>query len=337
MEVYLSSGLWQTRLYYKPIDLHAYLSPASCHPRGIIKKIIKGVLVRIRRACSEDSEFEKVWRLYIEVFFSRRGYPLNVAWQQYHAIASRRDLLEKGPKDDTLHPDRVPFYFPFSQHSQHVLRGLAISADGFAAATPAEQAPFTLPQALVHKAMKNLKKHLVRASITPMLPVRTGCFACHTSTCLLDLVLAEGKEVYSDTYDSNVKIPTRVTCDDRHIIYAVRCKRCKVQGVGECAIPRQRLMSYIVAARDHAMPGGVKECAIHTHFLLPGHEINDLEIVLVDKIPATLKVKRACIPALRIRGENRWQRKLGVVLNIRSRLHHSFPGVYNAKPVRPRA
>ena len=205
-----------------------------------------------------------------------------------------------------------------------------MAANAYAASTLAEVAPFRLPQKLTHRVMKNLKKHLVRASVSIVPRGPVGCYRCTNEECLLNLVLQEGKEVLSDSYGLAFKIPVRVTCVDRNVIYVIRCKMCEVQGVGECANPRQRLMSYFVCARDTQMPAGMHDCAIHRHFMQAGHSINDLEITLVDKISPSLLIKKSCIPSVRVRMENRWTRKLGATLNERRRLHHSFPGVYAA-------
>ena len=137
--------------------------------------------------------------------------------------------------------------------------------------------------------------------------------------------------MFSDPYGLGFKIPVRVTCVDRNVIYVIRCKMCEAQGVGECANPRQHLMSYFVCARDTQMPAGMHDCAIHRHFMQAGHSINDLEITLVDKISPSLQIRKSCVPSVRVRMVNRWTRKLGATMNERRRLHHCFPGVYAAR------
>ena len=89
-------------------------------------------------------------------------------------------------------------------------------------------------------------------------------------------------------------------------------------------------MSYFLAARDGEMPRGVQACAIHRHFLDAPHGICDLEIMLVDKV--TSGIKLSLVPAMRVRMEARWRRRLGAVLNERVNIRHSFPGAYQAGP-----
>ena len=47
------SGRLETSLYTKPTDAHLYLNATSFHPNHVIKNLSKGLLIRIRRICSQ--------------------------------------------------------------------------------------------------------------------------------------------------------------------------------------------------------------------------------------------------------------------------------------------
>ena len=55
--VYVKNLTWQTRLFCKPTDLHAFLHTSSFHPAHVVKNIPFGVALRIRRICSEHSVY----------------------------------------------------------------------------------------------------------------------------------------------------------------------------------------------------------------------------------------------------------------------------------------
>ena len=75
LEIYKNrSNEFHSRLFFKATDVHAYLSPQSCHPHHIIKNIPYGVAFRVRRSCSELSEYLKIVKLFVDIFFPRRGY-----------------------------------------------------------------------------------------------------------------------------------------------------------------------------------------------------------------------------------------------------------------------
>ena len=113
-----------------------------------------------------------------------------------------------------------------------------------------------------------------------------------------------------------------LTCSSPNVVYVVTCKKCRVQGVGECLDARERLPSYIAAASGQ-LPMR-KAGSIHSHFLDSPHSVNDLEIMLVDGLPSN--TTRCLQKTLRLRLESRWIARLGAKLNTRRQLHASFSG-----------
>ena len=58
----------ETTIYSKPTDSHVYLNAISSHPKSQIRAIAKSVALRLRRICSEDSDFyvkSKVYAQYL--------------------------------------------------------------------------------------------------------------------------------------------------------------------------------------------------------------------------------------------------------------------------------
>ncbi|EJK63428.1 hypothetical protein THAOC_15909 [Thalassiosira oceanica] len=61
------------KLFEKPLALHLYLPPHSCHPPGVIKGLVMGEVLRIFQLCSHDSDIDDN----LSKFFKRlldRGY-----------------------------------------------------------------------------------------------------------------------------------------------------------------------------------------------------------------------------------------------------------------------
>ena len=75
-EVYYEAGNWETKLFYKTTDLHAYLNPGYAHSPGTIRGIPFGVATRVRRICSDLKEYRRAAKLFTETFFARRGLPV---------------------------------------------------------------------------------------------------------------------------------------------------------------------------------------------------------------------------------------------------------------------
>ena len=55
-----------TSVYSKPTDAHVHLNAKSSHPRSQIRGIAKGVALRLRRTCSEDSDFHEKSKIYAQ-------------------------------------------------------------------------------------------------------------------------------------------------------------------------------------------------------------------------------------------------------------------------------
>ena len=84
-----------TTLYSKPTDAHLYLNKTSNHPRHVTKNLPKGQFIRIRRICSEFSEYIKNSTT-LSKYLTKRGYSekyLQTIMKEVSGI-SREDLLQ---------------------------------------------------------------------------------------------------------------------------------------------------------------------------------------------------------------------------------------------------
>ncbi len=84
------------KLYSKPTDKHNYLRYDSCHPKRMKDSIPFSQFLRIRRICTELSEFDKSASL-IAKHFLRRGYPKTLIEESLIKVRriDRATLLQK--------------------------------------------------------------------------------------------------------------------------------------------------------------------------------------------------------------------------------------------------
>ena len=75
--VYKEDGILKTRVYHKPTDNKEYLLYTSCHPKQHKDAIPYGLLVRAKRICSKQEEFENEARSIINIL-RRRKYPESI-------------------------------------------------------------------------------------------------------------------------------------------------------------------------------------------------------------------------------------------------------------------
>ena len=71
----------KTDLYTKPTDTHQYLDFSSCHPFHIKRSIPYSQALRLRRICSEDTDFrDRIKEL--KGWLAKRGYDMNMVDKQ---------------------------------------------------------------------------------------------------------------------------------------------------------------------------------------------------------------------------------------------------------------
>ena len=111
------SGLW-TSVHYKPTDSHSYLLYSSSHPSHVKNSIPYSQFLRLRRRCSEDSDFSLKSEEMCE-FFDKRGYPASVIEAGHHRAQQidRQSALKTSQKENS---NKIPFTLTFHPHNHAV-------------------------------------------------------------------------------------------------------------------------------------------------------------------------------------------------------------------------
>ena len=92
-----------TSVHYKPTDSHSYLLHSSSHPSHVKNSIPYSQFLRLRRLCSDDSDFSNKSKEMCQ-FFEKRGYPASViqAAQHYKRHKRKRMAEFHSPSHFTL-------------------------------------------------------------------------------------------------------------------------------------------------------------------------------------------------------------------------------------------
>ena len=112
-----SNGLC-TSLHYKPTDSHSYFLYSSSHPSHVKNYIPYSQLLRLRRLCSEDSDFS-IKSEEMCHFFDKRSYPASVVQAGHHRAQQidRQSALQTSQKENK---NRIPFTLTFHPHNHAV-------------------------------------------------------------------------------------------------------------------------------------------------------------------------------------------------------------------------
>ena len=111
-----------TTLYCKPTDSHNYLLYSSEHPRHILNGIPYSQFLRVRRICSELSDF-KSNAFMLTTHFIRRGYPKHLVLKSLkRCLEQNRDELlnkelMKKPTTKRSPPDTENTFYCITTHN----------------------------------------------------------------------------------------------------------------------------------------------------------------------------------------------------------------------------
>ena len=92
-----TDGNLSTTLYCKPNDSHTYLQYNSAHPESVKRGLPYSEFLRVRRACTDDSDFH-INSAMLAAHFIRRGYPLEILDEAF-------DKVKLIPRATLLNPD----------------------------------------------------------------------------------------------------------------------------------------------------------------------------------------------------------------------------------------
>ena len=124
----------KSSLYAKPMALHLYLPPHSCHAPGVLPGLIFGNVLRIHQLCSNVKDIEKELRLFFHRLLDR-GYqstqlipPFQQAINNAKTYLQRTALehLRAKSKKETAHCRRIFLHLPFHpfNHSSKTIQKL---------------------------------------------------------------------------------------------------------------------------------------------------------------------------------------------------------------------
>ena len=116
-----SDGTISSRLYRKPTDGHQFLHWASAHPRSLKRSIPYAQLLRIKRNCSFENDYQSEAKTLL-ARFRQRNYPESVLRDALAKanLKRRADLLDTGkPKEPE---DRLTIVLDFDADEQRQLR-----------------------------------------------------------------------------------------------------------------------------------------------------------------------------------------------------------------------
>lgn len=276
VKVKLVGGKIQTSLFSKKTDAHLYLTTKSCHPTHVIKNIPKGQLIRVRRICSEEEDFDRNAKLVIQ-FFKSRGYidrHLRRSLQEVKNIP-RKELLGVNKKTNSRQdPNSIlvcTWHPNLSKLTSTLNKNYEILDND-----PSLRTIFVERPIVAFRRKKNLANLLCKNDVRKKHTdhdeqVRT----CKCQVCKL---MSKSDSVTNPRNGLSLKLKPGGNCRSTGIVYAVKCRKCKQLYIGHSGndmCDRYGKHKYDIKKRPDQ-----NELATHCH---QNHDVSrDLEIYIVD-------------------------------------------------------
>ena len=268
----------ETTIYSKPTDSHVYLNARSSHPKSQIRAIAKSVALRLRRICSEDSDFyvkSKVYAQYL-IDCGHNSAHVNRVFEEVGNM-TRDEARKSKPKSKGNKGVFVTKYNPRVRDIAGIIRehrGI-IDRD--------ERASEILPKNPIRVAYSrgaNLKELL--APSNPYRggePAGRGCFKCAARRCdCCKHFLVPGGSFSSAATGRLFSIRKILTCTSVNVVYLAQCVACGLQGVGSTHNFKSRLANYKSHIKNRRRTCGVVDHFIDVH----GGEFSNLKFMLID-------------------------------------------------------
>ena len=165
-------------MHYKPTDSHSYLLYSSSHPSHVKNSIPYSQLLRLRRLCSEDSDFSLKSEEMCH-FFDKRGYPASVVQAGHHRAQQidRQSALQTSQKENN---NRIPFTLTFHPHN-HAVKSIILKNFKLLQNDPDTGRIFSQPPLISFKRDENIGNFLVRCAFQTS--NQPGTFKCARARC----------------------------------------------------------------------------------------------------------------------------------------------------------
>ena len=216
IKVSISGNGLCTSVHYKPTDSHSYLLHSSSHPSHVKNSIPYSQFLRLRRLCSDDSDFSNKSKEMC-TFFEKRGYPASVIQAAHHRAQQidRQSALQTSQKEKN---DRIPFTLTFHPRNNPV-KAIILNNLKILQTDPETGAIFSQPPLISFESDKNVGTFLVRSAFKTI--EKPGTFKCARSRCKTCPFVQNADKISGPK--RSVKITDRFTCTSANVIYCITC------------------------------------------------------------------------------------------------------------------
>ena len=262
IKLFINDNGLSTSVHYKPTDSHNSLLHSSSHPQHVKNAIPFSQFLRLRRLCSDDTDFNNKCEEMCQ-FFKKRGYPDSAVTTGKHRAQEidRETLLQTSENEET---NRIPFTLTY--HPQNLaIKNVILKNFKILRNDPETKHIFSLPPLISFKRDKNLGNFLVRSAFK--FNDQPGTFICKRTRCKTCPFISNTVKISGP--NRSVKVTDYYTCISTNVIYCITCTLCKKIYIGETG--RRQADRFREHQRDAEQNNTDASKPVARHFNLPNH------------------------------------------------------------------
>ena len=231
--IQLSDGTLSTSVYYKPTTSFAYLDYRSSHPLSTRNSIPYSQFLRLRRLCSNDSDFEAQAKILLTKFINRH-YPLPIVLSALTRAkrVPRETSLLKCPRSCDLRHRAIMTFHPHNLPVKSILlkKWHILQEDTEFGKI------FSSPPAIAYRKARSTREQLTNSRLRPLnhTSSQPGTFECQKPNCGACPYIDKNTTILGPK--SRFTVKRKFDCQRPNIVYVIRCLKCveqKILYVGE--------------------------------------------------------------------------------------------------------
>lgn len=288
------------KTFQKQHNLYQYLHFTSNHQRSVYKGLICGELVRYVRTNTEDTNFKAMKTLFISRLLTR-GYPRKFV-EKMAATVSYEDRTLLLKQSQPSPPKCYPPLYKCPPPPQYRLLKQVILQNFHLLQTRLPTPRFiplkypTLANILVRTKLsptdeqlidiyttlsdQTTSSHTIAGQLPTLQTQGTRTRRCNHPRCITCRHLNCSRYFTSSRTGITYTIRHNFSCVSSNIIYLISCTKCKKQYVG---LTTKQLNVRINHHRTNIL--NRKQIYVSKHFNFPDHNINNLSVQAIDKVP----------------------------------------------------
>ena len=308
------NGRLQTKIYKKPTDRSNYLHNTSYHPNSLKNNIPYGQALRLRKICSNKTDYQKSLSD-LKNAFLKRGYQRNHLSKQFDkaSLTERSQLLTYKEKNEQK-SNQLLFITTYNKTLPRIKTAIEKHWNLLQINEELQQS-FEQKPKLVYRRNKNLRDYIGQTTIrnNKVLKKRDlkegKCRPCLTNTRNLCCRQMSSTSIFKSAQTKQeFKIFHNTTCRSKNIIYLMECRKCQTQYVGKSETSFNiRLNNH----RSNAYKPTNDSIPACKHFHGDGHDFNrDAKFTIIEQIRDVNQKSKEQINHTILKRENFWITKL---------------------------